>query len=246
MKRVFLVFAFLLQAGFSQNVEVFLNATNSKYSQFERELIESVISIYKQRTRSNWKVNYYQIENFKDILSLVKQTRENSLRMGINSISITEDRKDSLSFSVPYFNNKYCLLTDSARGIGGKRVGILVSSSHALSIKDFPTYYSYHLFESYSERLAALKSNKIDYIISDFIDQWTYGLKLVDALPTLRPDQYGLIFPKHEHRFDRFKEVFKQYISSLSYERLVEKHFGKDGLKLIPKNKKSRVKHQGI
>jgi hypothetical protein len=240
--RVF-IFLFLIKLLVSQpTLTVYVNNTHSKYANFEREFIEAILSIHKRKTRKHFTVKFIELEHFSDILKRVADSRENSKRIAISSISITAERKKKFSFSVPYFKNKYCLFRSHTSKIDSTkaelRVGVLEGTSHAKSLHLFPPHLKYVYYNSFLRRLSDLDSGKIDFVIADYIDQWAYNLKLVTMLPIISNDQYGIVFPLNDPYYDSLKEAAHYYIMSPSYQALLYKHFGSIGETFLPDNVK--------
>lgn len=237
MRSIFLLF--LTQISLCQTtLKVYVNNTHSKYANFERELIETIISIHERKTRTHFDVTFNELDQFATILDQVSETDHMAKRLAINSISITKERLKRFSFSIPYFKNKYCLFSSNVSKVDSSQssfsVGVLDGSSHSKLMHLFPPHLKYIHYNSFTKRLSDLDSGKINFIIADYIDLWTYNLKLEMLLPIISSDYYGIVFPLNDSFFDSFKETAQYFIESPSYKRLLERHFGKTGLEFLP------------
>jgi polar amino acid transport system substrate-binding protein len=95
-----------------------------------------------------------------------------------NGLTITEERKQEILFSKPYFDNRIVILTlqsstvDAIADLSGLKVGVELQSSGQSALEDSEVFNSLDelvKFTSISEALMALNSNTIDAIVADEI-----------------------------------------------------------------------------
>ena len=124
------------------------------------------------------------------------------------SISITEGRKQEMSFTVPYYNVSQAILVLSSspiQGLGdlrGKRVGAKKGTTSSIALNHLEEIDP-ELFADVPSALAALNTNAIDAIICDgpvaghhaFVDQ-TYDLRLAAVLKSDNLELYGIAVKK--------------------------------------------------
>ena len=116
--------------------------------------------------------------HFDGILSAVQSGKADFAAGGI---TITAERRESVSFSVPYYSGGTVMLilkgavTEAARPTGGsrwqdyngKKLGVLVGPIMENTAKQFFPDSEYLLFNSYPDCISALLSKKIDGFLAD-------------------------------------------------------------------------------
>jgi polar amino acid transport system substrate-binding protein len=152
-------------------------------------------------------------------------------------MTITDERKKNLDFSLPYFDATQALLAKKGSGITsldtakGKKVG----SQSATTGEDFVTAAGLDpvSFETSDAELNGLKSGQVDVIVQDLpvVSEWlkdsaNSAFEIVANLDT--GEQYGLGLKKggNPALLKVVDEVITQAKSDGSYDALYEKWIG--------------------
>lgn len=168
---------------------VFRDAADSnRLIGFEVELIEAIAVKLGRKAifvQNNWE-------------GLIEGLRRRDYDVVINGIEITDDRKDAVRFSTPYYVTSETLTVRkndstiaSVEDLGGKRVGTLSASLAKKMLADIPVPLE---IISYSEELHAYNDLSIGRLDAVFLDQ---PVALYYARPNLElrhiPTAYGKI-----------------------------------------------------
>ena len=152
------------------------------------EIVGAEIDLIAQFCEANGYGLKVQAMNFDGVLPAVQTGKADFAAAGI---SITDERRESVNFSVPYYSGGTVMVvlkdpassgTEQAAGTvrwqdyNGKRIGVLVGPLMEDAAKTYFPDSEYLLFNSYPDCIAALLAGKIDAYLGDEL-----GLKSVHA-----------------------------------------------------------------
>ena len=126
--------------------------------------------------------------------------------VGIGGITITEERKQELNFTDVYYQSPVVMVTKGwekgasrLSNLSGKKVGVMTGSIQAVMMPELVPDAEYMEFNSVSDLIAALGSNKIDAFGCDesLYTSMLWEGQAVDRIDEpLGESNYGIIFPK--------------------------------------------------
>ena len=126
--------------------------------------------------------------------------------LAIGGITITDERKEVLNFTDVYYQSPVVMVTkgyDSGKtylsDLSGKKVGVMTGSIQAVMMPELVPDAEYMEFNSVSDLIAALGSNKIDAFGCDesLYTSMLWEGQAVDRIDEpLDKSNYGVIFPK--------------------------------------------------
>ena len=160
--------------------------------------------------------------------------------MAMSNMVITEERKESANFSVPYNSGELVLITlketvgysgstaavkdVSVSDFNGKRAGIITGSMHDDIIGKYLPDSEMFEFNNYSDLVAALRADKIDYFLGGYenvellkkeMPELTYLDVPVETL------YIGAIFSKTETA-DKLRTQFDEYLNKITDDGTLE------------------------
>jgi ABC-type amino acid transport substrate-binding protein len=155
----------------------------------------------------------------------------------VATLTITEDRKKEIDFSIPYFITAQLILVQGDSKItkyedlAGKKVATIRGSTGDIAIKELVPTAERIRFERNFEALQALKERRVEAFVQDFILlynllQKNRGLKMASLQP-FRPARYGLAVRKGDKEWlDFVNTTLEKMKETGEYEKLLEKWFG--------------------
>ncbi len=158
--------------------------------------------------------------------------------VALGGITVTDERREEMTFTVSYYESPVVMVTkgeDSGTthlsDLAGKRVGVMTGTIHAVIMPDLIPDAEYMEFNSITDLIAALNSNKIDAFGCDesLYTSMLWEGQAVDRIDEpLGESNYGMIFPKGQ-KLELQKEV-NDYIAKIGADgtlhALEEKWFG--------------------
>lgn len=164
----------------------------------------------------------------------------------ISAMSIKEERKQKVNFSVPYYLSglSTAVKTEnndikSFEDLKGKRIGVQISTTGATEarkvlgakVTDYPTI---------PEAFMALKSGAVDAVVNDFPVSADFiknnkdnDVKLVGDLVT--SEYYGIAFPKkNTELLETFNKALKTLKENGKYAEIYKKWFGMEPPAYLP------------
>ncbi len=144
-----------------------------------------------------------------------------------NEIVITDERKESVNFSVPYLSGAVVMMVQKAADTGipdlssynGKRLGIVTGSSFEKpTLETFPDS-SYFYFDNISDLIMALRQDKIDGFVYDEPVLRIINLQQPDIgyfSDLIREDNYSFGFQKTGERSRTLRSQFNEMMSELT------------------------------
>ena len=166
----------------------------------------------------------------------------------LNNIVITDERKESVNFSIPYKVVDLFLVarkadigtTEDASAIKPERMGIKTGSSFEdITLENYPDS-EYFYFDNNSDLVAALMNNKIDGFLND--EPVGYMMHeqndMVDYIKDpVVDDDYHFAFQKDTPRSDQLREDFNETLAELkadgTLDEMKKKWLGTDDSKKI-------------
>jgi polar amino acid transport system substrate-binding protein len=185
----------------------------------------------------------YEVKNitWDTLLESVKQGTE--YKAGISSITITDDRKQSYDFSIPYFESINMILVKedspvkSADDLKGKKVAVQGgTTADDLMTKVMGTgNSSLKKFDSNAVALLEMEKGGVEAVVADIAVVREYvkihpdkKLKSVADTKNFVPEYYGIAFPKGSDLKAKVDPAIKKLIDNGSYAKLFKKWFDVD------------------
>jgi glutamine transport system substrate-binding protein len=185
----------------------------------------------------------YEVKNvpWDTLLQSVQQGTE--YNAGISSITITDERKQSYDFSIPYFESINMILVKadspvkSADDLKGKNVGVQGgTTADELMTKVMGTgNASLKKFDSNAVALLDMEKNGVEAVVADIAVVREYvknhpdkKLKSVPDTKNFVPEYYGIAFPKGSDLKAKVDPAIKKLMDNGSYAMLFKKWFGED------------------
>ena len=137
---------------------------------------------------------------------LFKKLEEQDADMGVAGISITEERKEIVDFSEPYYTagQVIVVLKDSPvkdlSDLQGKTVGVKGKTTGEAMLRTLYPDGKLETFPKVSEAILALMQNRVDAVVIDneparrFVSQNRADLKVLET--PLSNEKYAIAFPK--------------------------------------------------
>ena len=163
-----------------------------------------------------------------------------------NGYTITEERKEKVTFSAPYLKNRQVIVTlsnselNSKADLSGKKVGAQDQSSAVSAMeKDDELYKTFDggkaiTFEDNNQALMDLQAGRIDAVVADeILVRYYIELKGEDKYKILEDDfgdeEYGVGMRKGDDKMvEAFNEAFKAMSQEGKLKEVSEKWFGED------------------
>jgi glutamate transport system substrate-binding protein len=168
------------------------------------------------------------------------------VKMVVATYSITDERKQKVSFAGPYFVAGQDLLVRSdettitgPETLTGKRLCSVKGSTSAQKVKDKYPGVQLQEFGTYSECVAALVSKGVDALTTDNTilagyaaqDQYKGKLKVVGK--TFSEERYGIGLKKGDKATcEKVNTAIAKMISSGEWQKAVDKNLGPAGFKV--------------
>ena len=220
-----------LKIGVSSASKPFVYIKDGKYAGFEVELMIGFCREYGYRLE-------FEDTAFAAIMAGVASGR---YHIGMSGITITDERKESVDFSDVSHTEDLVLVVKAQKQSGGntthlsdlagKRVGVMTGSIQAVMMPELVPDAEYMEFNSITDLIAALNSNKIDAFGCDesLYTSMLWEGQAVDRIDEpLDESNYGMIFPKGQ-KLELQREV-NEYIATIkadgTLQALEEKWFG--------------------
>ncbi|SEM19766.1 ABC transporter substrate-binding protein [Halomonas daqiaonensis] len=202
---------------------------NGDYVGFEIDLVEEV--------GSRLDFDEVVINNipFNGLFSAVQSGR---IDVAVSSITITDERLESVSFAQPYYDSDQSLATNTAKDVtgledlDGKIVGVDTGSTGDIWATENQEEYGFseiRRYEGLQPAMLDLTSGRLDGYISDIPAVQYYvrdkpQLEVVSRIPT--GEQYSMMFAKDAELASRANEVISELKKEGFIAELHEKWFG--------------------
>ena len=158
-----------------------------------------------------------------------------------NGMTITDERKENMSISIPYMSNKQVLVTKAENvekysdviGLNGANIVAETKSAGETVAKEDETFAGteYKAVNAQSTVLMEVKTGTadaglIDYVMSigsigegtDFSD-----LKIVDTM-NFSPEEYGIAFRKGSDLTEKVNDAIKELVKDGTLDKIAEKY----------------------
>jgi ABC-type amino acid transport substrate-binding protein len=245
MNKIALIFLILYNL-FSQSIDVLIRENSDKFVEFEKDMVENVFKLHNERTKSNFKLNFIP-SKFADIMEKLKNP-SNINMLGMHAISITEDRKKTYDFSMPYMVNRLVIsksrinrpvlkVTDSLAIFGLLRGSIY---EELMKIRSKKFKQKYKLYESSPSIYSDLLAGNIHYYLSDYSRLWVYDLEAAEEIKLMKDDQNALLYVKNSPLKKKLDETLEKFLRSENFYNIVKKHFGQDAVTFFQLGLKKR------
>jgi ABC-type amino acid transport substrate-binding protein len=155
----------------------------------------------------------------------------------VATLTITEERKEKIDFSIPYFVSGQLILVqgDSKitkyQDLAGKKVATIRGSVGDIAIRELVPDAERIKFERNFEALQALKKRRVEAFVQDYVLLYNLlqknpGLRIAGLEP-FRPAPYGLGVRKGDKEWlDFINSTLVKMEERGEYEKLLEKWFG--------------------
>ncbi|BBL81038.1 basic amino acid ABC transporter substrate-binding protein [Rubrobacter xylanophilus] len=158
----------------------------------------------------------------------------------ISAITITEERRQQVDFSEPYFNADQSLLVRSDSEIrsvddlGQATVGVQIGTTGANKANQFQQQgriAEVRTFDTIEDAFTALENGQVDAVINDLpVSQDKANtsdgrLEVVQVIPT--GEQYGIAFPKGSNLVGPVNRALREMKSDGTYAEIYEKWIGR-------------------
>ncbi|AZN39331.1 basic amino acid ABC transporter substrate-binding protein [Paenibacillus albus] len=185
----------------------------------------------------------YEVANtgWDAMLESVKQGTE--YQGGVSSVSITDDRKQTYDYSMPYFESRNVIMVKegseikSATDLKGKKVAVQTGTTADILMTKIMGNGNTDLkkFDSNAVALMELDQGGADAVVADiaivkYYIQTNPNKKYVSIEDTTNfaPEYYGLLFPKGSDLAAKVDPAIKAIIDNGTYTELYKKWFGEE------------------
>ncbi len=185
-----------------------------------------------------------------EFVEAVSAQRETMISTGqvkyvVGTYSITDARKQNVSFAGPYFIAGQDLLVradDSSisgvESLGGKKLCSVKGSTSAKNVKEKVPGVNLQEYDTYTLCVDALKSGNVDALTTDdtilagYAAQEANKGKIKVVGKTFSTEKYGVGLKKGDTAFcQQVTDAIKKYVSSGEWQKAVDKHLGPAGYK---------------
>jgi glutamate transport system substrate-binding protein len=190
-------------------------------------------------------LGYTDVE-FKETPSAQRETllQSDQVKMIFATYSITDDRKQKVSFAGPYFIAGQDLLVSSSNTeitgpetLNGKKLCSVVGSTSAKKIKDtIANQVQLQEYDTYSKCVEALASGSIDAVTTDnvilagFAAQSQYAGKLKVVGKPFSTERYGVGIKKGDTKLcTAINDALAKMVSDGSWQKALDNTVGKSG-----------------
>lgn len=161
--------------------------------------------------------------------------------IGITSITITDDRKQTYDFADPYFESKLMILakegTDikNALNLKGKKVGVQNATTGQIALEKIVGENNPNIlkYETLGVAFMALKNGDVEAVITDNTVANEYvknnpndKFVAISDDANFEPEYYGILFKKGNSMSGEINKALKTVIDNGTYTKIYEKWFG--------------------
>lgn len=213
--------------------------TNAEFPPFEYIVANGVIgefdgidmAIAKQICDDNNKE--VGIENM-EFDSLIPAIQSDRIDAAIAGMTITEEKKQKVDFSEPYYNAKQVMVVkedsaiSKAADMADKRIAVIKGYTGESCIKEMD--YNYNSFQKGTEAIMELINDKCDVVVIDSATAKKYvadnkGLKIVEDNDQFKNELYAIAVKKgNKELLDQINSTIKRMKDSGKIDELAAKY----------------------
>lgn len=210
--------------------------TNAEFEPFEYRDGDKIIGFDIDLINEISKIMGFQFEivdmQFDGLLPALEAKKIDVIIAGMTA---TEERKQFVNFSDPYYNSKQSIVvqannTDitSFDNFAGKKVGVVLGYTGDILVSELPNV-EVQKFNTTSETVLALKAQKVDAVVLDYEPAKNYvaqntELKLVET--DAATEEYSIAMRKDDTEFlAKVNEALKTIKENGTYDALISKYF---------------------
>lgn len=210
--------------------------TNAEFEPFEYRDGDKIIGFDIDLINEISKIMGFQFEivdmQFDGLLPALESKKIDVIIAGMTA---TEERKQFVNFSDPYYNSKQSIVvqannTDitSFDNFTGKKVGVVLGYTGDILVSELPNV-EVQKFNTTSETVLALKAQKVDAVVLDYEPAKNYvaqntELKLVET--DAATEEYSIAMRKDDTEFlAKVNEALKTIKENGTYDALISKYF---------------------
>ncbi|MDK2821777.1 MAG: glutamine transport system substrate-binding protein [Clostridia bacterium] len=215
----------------------FRQMKNSKITGFDVELIQAIGKV------SGFNVEFHEMR-FESILGALKT---NNADMAISAISIEDNIKKDVYFSLPYFQTGLVVAVrrdnDTIKGfedLKGKEIAVQINTASSKEARKIPGARIKE-WEEISDIFVELKNGGVDAVINDFpmtayyINQGNNDLKIVGEVKSVK--HFGIAVAKDQTELlQKINKGLKTLKNTGEFVRIYNKWFGQQPPTFLPGN----------
>ncbi|WP_306119316.1 MULTISPECIES: ABC transporter substrate-binding protein [unclassified Roseitalea] len=185
-----------------------------------------------------------------DFKALFVASASRRVDMVISSLTITNERLESQSFTQPYFQGALGVGVRADSDISGvadfegKRIGSIATSFPENWVKereDELAYRAYNSYDTVANMLTDLRSGRVDAVVNDIVGlRYAFtqmeGLEVAEEIVT--GEQFAMMMPKGSDKLEQVNQIISDMKTDGTMNALHEKWFGvpaaPDSLTLTP------------
>ena len=233
----------------TQTITVYTDKISNKVAQFERDIITQVFQLYDKSNKSTTNVDFIEMNAFGEAFDYMDnnvKTDKKDKSFAINKISFTNERAAKYDFSMPYMLNYYSVMAlndrenlhSIAKFDNKYTYGVVVGTIFHDKVKELNTSMGlkFKTYPSVKEMNDALQSLQVDFIITDYVDSWEFGLKSIFFYEET-VDRLCILLPKGSALKKDLDKYLKYYLKSQNFFKLVRDYFGADAVRFFKQAK---------
>lgn len=173
--------------------------------------------------------------------AMLQSVKSGQYKMGVAAISITDERKETYDFSLPYFESAQMILVpegsaiESAADLEGKKVGVQIATTGAIAAEGLLGENNENIkkFENIPLAIMGMKQGDVDAIIVDTTVADEYIENNPNEKITAFSDEeafaveyYGFLFPKDSDLIEPLNDALTTIIDNGTYSEIYKEWFG--------------------
>jgi len=217
-----------------------LHVYTNKASYFDQHFIKEIVQLYNRKYMYQFHIVFYDLHSMDKAFQIVN-TGEKDHTLVINSITITEERKQHVDFSLPYFPMKQAFITHPSRKIKPQNtsalhytLGAVENTIHVETAKRIAqrTKQTLVIIPENEYMPNVIVQGRVDLYIADSIEAWVSEDRiLISHIDDAPLTHYGIMYPKGSLLVEMFNPFIRYFIRSRRYHELVRTY-----LKSVPQN----------
>jgi polar amino acid transport system substrate-binding protein len=218
----------VLTIGSDCDYPPFISLEGEKPIGFEYDLLQTIAADL------GLTLEYLPPQSFDTLITAVQGGGK--MDLAVSSLTINDERKESVNFCNPYFDSNQACVTLAESGyaksseLEGKTVGAQSGTTGFDWAQENIPGIELKAYNQTSEGLAALQAGSIEALIFDapiaeYQLQTNYAdMKIIEVIPTA--EQYGFAVSKDNPALEKaINESLEKLISDGSYERIFKQYF---------------------